>query len=80
MSFGLTLGILTLYYTWRDTPQPDDSLMTAAILGSLYYVCGLSAILYPGTMGVDPEFGKGFPQFWIFLGYGGLAWLGYLLG
>lgn len=80
MSFGFTLGILTLYYTWRATPQPKDSLKTAAILGSLYYVAGLSAILYPGTLAVDPEFGEGFPQFWLFTGLMTLPWLGYVLG
>lgn len=80
MSFGLTLGILTFYYTWRASPQPKDSLRTAAILGSLYYVCGLSAILYPGTLAVDPEFGEGFPQFWLFTGLMALSWLGYVLG
>ncbi len=53
--------------------------MTAAIFGSLYYIAGLSAILYPGTLAVDPEFGEGFPQFWLFAGMTGLPWLGYLL-
>lgn len=80
MSFGLLLGILTAYYTWRSTTQPKDSMCTAAIFGSLYYVAGLSAILYPGTLAIDPEFGQGFPQFWLFVGLGVLPWLGYLLG
>lgn len=79
MSFGLTLGIMTAYYTWRATPQPKDSMRTAAIFGSLYYVTALSAILYPGSKAVDPEFGEGFPQFWIFAGNTVLPWLGYLL-
>lgn len=79
MSFGLAAGILTAYYTWRATSQPKDSLMTAAIFGSLYYVTALSGILYPGTLAVDPEFGEGFPQFWFFVVMTGLSWLGYLL-
>ena len=79
MSFGLALGILTAYYTWRPTSQPKDSLMTAAIFGSLYYIAALSGILYPGTLAIDPEFGEGFPQFWFFVGMTGLSWLGYLL-
>ncbi|KAF6217476.1 hypothetical protein HO133_006814 [Letharia lupina] len=79
MSLGLALGILTVYYTWRPTAQPKDSLRTAAILASLYYVTGLSGILYPGALGVDPEFGEGFPQFWLFTAFTGLPWLGYLL-
>lgn len=80
MTFGLTLGILTAYYTWRATPQPKDSLRTAAILGSLYHVAAISAIFYPGTLAIDPEFGQGFPQLPLFLGMTGLPWLGYLLG
>lgn len=80
MSLGLALGILSAYYTWRPTAFPKDSLRTAAIFGSLYYVAALSAILYPGTLAVDPEFGQGFPQLGLFLAMTGLAWLGYLLG
>ncbi|KAH7361074.1 hypothetical protein BKA65DRAFT_523844 [Rhexocercosporidium sp. MPI-PUGE-AT-0058] len=49
MSMGLGLGLATLFYT--------DSLFTAAVFGSIYWVTGLSAILYPGTLAVDPEFG-----------------------
>lgn len=80
MSLGLTLGIATAYYTWRDTTKPKDSLRTAAIFGCLYYLAGLSAILYPGAMGTDPEFGEGFPQAWLFAGLVGLPWLGVWLG
>lgn len=47
------------------------------MLGSLYWVTSLSAILYPGTEGRDPEFGGGFPQFWPFLGLMTLPWVGY---
>ena len=79
MSFGLASGILAAYYTWRPTPTPKDSLRTAAIFTSLYFAAGLSAILYPGSLAVDPEFGEGFPQLGPFLGLTGLPWLGYLL-
>lgn len=79
MSFGLASGILTAYYTWRSTPTPIDSLRTAAIFGSMYFAAGLSGILYPGSLAVDPEFGEGFPQVWMFTAMTGLPWLGYLL-
>jgi hypothetical protein len=36
-----------------------ESVTIAAVLGTLYWVTGLSAILYPGTLWVDPEFGTG---------------------
>jgi len=79
MSTGLCLGLLALYYTWRSTPMPGDSLKTAAIMNTVYWVTALSGILYPGALAVDPEFGEGFPQFWPFLGLAGLPWLGYFL-
>jgi len=84
MSMGLGLGLATLFYTWRtgtlkSTEMVKDSLFTAAIFGSIYWITGLSAILYPGTLAVDPEFGEGFPQFWLFVGLGFGSWLGWFI-
>ncbi len=80
MSTGLVLGIFTAYYTWRSAPlNAADSLRTAAIMGSIYWVTALSGALYPGAKGTDPEFGEGFPQFWFFSGLGCLPWIGYWL-
>ncbi|KAK3320479.1 hypothetical protein B0T19DRAFT_241275 [Cercophora scortea] len=78
ITLSLILGLATLYYTWRSsfsdrsTPTPlvaqfrrraeQDSLRTAALLGSIYWLAGLVAVLYPGAEGIDPEFGTGFPQ------------------
>lgn len=79
MSMGLCLGLLTLYFTHRpgDAEQKKDSLRSAAMIGSLYWITGLSAILYPGSLAIDPEFGEGFPQFWVFVGFGIAAWTGW---
>ena len=81
MSTGAALGVLTAYYTWRRTPLPMDSLRTAAIMGSLYFLTALTGVLYPGAEGVDPEFrGKydtGFPQAVPFMVMGGLPWVGF---
>lgn len=80
MSMGLALSLLTLYYTYRPTPNltaAKDSIFSAAIVGTLYWITGLSAILYPGSLAVDPEFGEGFPQAKLFVGFAGLAWLGW---
>lgn len=74
MSMGLCLGLACLYYTWRDSTA--DSAVTAMIFGSVYYVSGLAAWFYPGTLAVDPEFGEGFPQLKIFGTALALAWLG----
>ncbi|KAJ2957916.1 hypothetical protein NQZ79_g6446 [Umbelopsis isabellina] len=70
MSMGVCLALATLYYTWRSTSSKSaerDSLKTASIFASVYYISGLSAILYPGTKWVDPEFGDGHPQLFIFV-------------
>ena len=72
----LTVHLDRLLYIWRAAPQPKDSLMIAAIFGSLYSIARLSAILFPGDLTVDPEFGQGFPQFWLLAGMTGLPWLG----
>jgi hypothetical protein len=91
MSMGVGLGLLTLYYTFRNPPFfitpsatnaekirfKSDSLFTAALIGSIYWITGLSAVLYPGSKAVDPEFGEGFPQFWMFVGFGASAWAGW---
>ncbi|ESZ90384.1 hypothetical protein SBOR_9220 [Sclerotinia borealis F-4128] len=53
-----------------------DSMITAAIAGTLYWVAGLSAILYPGSKAIDPEFGDGFPQAIIYPIFAVMAILG----
>ncbi|MCJ1391812.1 hypothetical protein MMC18_004679 [Xylographa bjoerkii] len=80
MSMNACLSLATLYYTFRRTPTAaaaKDSLFTAAIFGSLYWVTGMSAILYPGSLAMDPEFGEGFPQAPIFVGLGLASWVGW---
>ena len=84
MSTGLLLGLITLYFTWRptfakSTYDPHDSTWCAAVIASVYWIAGLSAIFYPGTKWMDPEFGEGAPQLWIFSLHIVLAWLGYAL-
>jgi hypothetical protein len=67
------LGVATLFFTWRPHPsglsalerksRTQDSLRIAGFAGSIYFIAGLVSILFPGTMGLDPEFGgPGFPQ------------------
>ena len=74
MSMGLCLGLACVYYTWRDSTA--DSAITAMVFGSLYYVTGLAAWFFPGTLPMDPEFGEGFPQLKIFGTGILLAWAG----
>jgi hypothetical protein len=65
MFMGVCLGMATLYYTHRLTPvgvPAADSILTAVIFGSIYWVTAFSALLYPDSKAADPEFGEGFPQ------------------
>jgi uncharacterized membrane protein len=74
------LGLLTLYYTWRTTPAGNtkDSLNMALVCGTIYWLAGLAAILFPEADGVDPEFGgPGFPQAKIFTALMGLGVAGW---
>jgi len=82
MSMGLLLGLTTAYFTWRPTTNYKDSIFCAAMVGSLYWISGMSAILYPGTKWVDPEFdatGKAQPQPPVFAAHFVLCWVGYWL-
>ncbi|KIX99329.1 uncharacterized protein Z520_04905 [Fonsecaea multimorphosa CBS 102226] len=83
MSMGLSLGLLTMYFAWRPVLVKEKGIgerqciTIAAVLGSLYYVTGMSGILYPGAKWLDPEFGEGAPQVRIFVGVAGMAWAGW---
>lgn len=75
MSMGAVLGLTTLYYLYGPPASPSNplaqqasALRTAAWIASLYWITQLSAILYPGSLAVDPEFGEGFPQLWLDIG------------
>ena len=64
----------------EEKKKKKDDLWTAAIFASVYYVAALSAILYPGSLAVDPEFGEGFPQLVPFVVLGTVPWVGYWVG
>ena len=80
INLSILLGAATLFYTWRPTSTPRlrrEFAGIAAFVGSIYWAAGLAAILYPGTMGLDPEFGgPGFPQAPLFLGFLACALVG----
>ncbi|KAI1341714.1 hypothetical protein F5Y15DRAFT_345475 [Xylariaceae sp. FL0016] len=84
ITLSVMLGIATMYYTWRKPLSPAmrrEFMTISAITGSIYWLAGLAAILYPGTMGLDPEFGgPGFPQAPLFTGFAVCGLLGSLLG
>ncbi|KAH8694040.1 hypothetical protein BGW36DRAFT_214906 [Talaromyces proteolyticus] len=75
MSMGAVLGLTTLYYLYgppasssHPLAQQKSALWTASWVASIYWITQLSAILYPGSLAVDPEFGEGFPQLWLITG------------
>ena len=79
MSMGVLLGLTSLYYAWRRKSTLDgakEDLFIAAIAGSLYWISGLSAILYPGSLAVDPEFGRA-SQLFIFGPLLVASWVGW---
>lgn len=59
-----------MFYAWRPAATAAlkrEFMLASAFAGSAYWAAGLCAILYPGTAGLDPEFGgPGFPQAPIF--------------
>ncbi|KAF3766183.1 hypothetical protein M406DRAFT_60636 [Cryphonectria parasitica EP155] len=64
IGLSTALGVATLFLAWRPllvrSTSPAvarDSLKMAAFTGSVYWLAGLAAILFPGTDGLDPEFG-----------------------
>jgi hypothetical protein len=84
------LGLATLFFTWRSsflkpsTPPrvaaqvERDSLNTALFVGTIYWLAGFAALLYPNTAGIDPEFGPpGFPQGPVFAVFAGMAMAGW---
>lgn len=82
MSMGLLLGLSTAYFTWRRKPTLElqkADIFVAGLLGSLYWITGLSGGLYPGTLFTDPEFGEGHPQLYGFSVFAAMSWLGYWL-
>lgn len=84
ISLSTALGLATLFLTWRPAlvrgtsrEIARDSLRTAAFTGSVYWLAGLAANWFPGTSGLDVEFGgPAFPQRPIFLTFGTLGLLG----
>lgn len=83
MTLSFILGAATLYFTWRSSSsgtEAKESFRIAGFLGSIYWVAGFISTLYPGTNGLDVEFGgPGFPQKYIFTPALGLAITGMCL-
>ena len=80
MSLGVCLATASIYFAVRkhsDFAAAKESLLASAMIGNFYCLAGLSAILYPGTAWVDPEFEPMPRQYWIFGGIVIVQWMGY---
>lgn len=55
LAFSIVLCALSLCFTWTPSPDSKLSLIAAASCTSLYWVCQLLAILYPGTAYFDAD-------------------------
>ncbi|KAI5928090.1 hypothetical protein F4810DRAFT_705982 [Camillea tinctor] len=80
ITLSVMLGFLTAFYAWRKPATPllkREFMRVSAVTGSIYWLAGLAAIMFPGTMGLDPEFGgPGFPQAPLFTGLATCGLLG----
>lgn len=83
MTLGVLLATSATYFAWRrcdSTRAQIDSLRTAAMIGSMYCLAGLCAILFPGATWNDPPAPDGKPQLYLFSGLVVVNWIGYFLG
>ena len=87
ITLSVALGLATLYNTWLSgtaggggADARRESLRNALFCGTIYWLAGMASILYPGTAGLDPEFGgPGFPQLRLFTAFAGLGVAGWFL-
>lgn len=84
MTTGLLIGLLIFYYTHLASAQTAALKKAHAnfslVLVHLYYVPGLSGILYPGADWTDPEFGERPPQAELFSGLLVAGWVAWWVG
>ncbi|KYK61938.1 hypothetical protein DCS_03083 [Drechmeria coniospora] len=83
LSFGVLSALTSTYLLHRRNPTAaagKDSLFMAAVVGSLTAVSGLSAIFYPDSAWMDPEWDNGWPigpNGVLFLANLVATWMGY---
>lgn len=56
LSMSILLGGLTVFLAWWPSNDVPATVAAAAVAASLYFVTQSTAILYPNTAYVDPEF------------------------
>ncbi len=69
MSMGVGLALASFWQLWRQHETLDDARQTldsASLSASLYWLTNTSALAYPGAKAVDPPGTAKFPQ-WKFV-------------
>lgn len=86
MTLGLFTGLITFYVLLVHLPRSSTAvsaqnqithLTWVTVLQSMMYLSSLSGILYPGALWMDPEFGDGKPQLYVFPWIVGVLWVGW---
>jgi hypothetical protein len=58
LSFGILLGIFSLFFAWRGSGDRRTNILAAAITGGVTSWAQAGAYAYPGVAWTDPEFLK----------------------
>jgi uncharacterized protein DUF6640 len=63
LSMSVLLSLLTIGFAWRKTSDQREAVFATAGFAAAYWVTQATAILYPNTAFLDPEFktANGFP-------------------
>ncbi|XPS70616.1 hypothetical protein M3J09_002821 [Ascochyta lentis] len=84
MTLGLFTGLITFWVLGVVVPSPSSSLEMqkvhlnwVVVLQNMMYLSSLSGILYPGAAWMDPKFGEGRPQLYLFGGLVVVVWVGW---
>lgn len=58
ISFGVVLGLVTLFFTWRRSGDRQTNMLAAALFGVVLFWAQAGAYAFPGVAWKDPEFLK----------------------
>ena len=84
MSLGACLATASIYFALapaltKTSFSAKEGMLYACVIGSFYSGAGMSAILYPGTAFVDPEFDMPPANAYVFTSIVALMWVAYFL-
>lgn len=56
LSMSFFLAVLTIFFAWRKSSDLRSSIYATAGFAAVYWITQGTAIIYPGTAFIDPEF------------------------